>query len=311
MPKAIIDSLEVDAQGLEVANIDESDLERMTTVYDQRYASASKVDSSTNDEGNKIDAQGLEATDIEKHALEMIPIIYSRRTPASTIARVGLDIFFLSNHLTHPGGKLKLHFDRGSKSKFLPFQVAKSFPFSHDKVPEILNLFSVRPNSAQAKLMKETIIGCEESAVGGEDNKYCATSLEDLVDYVVSNIGNQVKVLSTAIDKDVTTEYTIEKAQKVSSDGNFVCHKMRYPYAVFHCHKIRDTDAYVVSLIDANGQKSKAAAVCHRDTSSWNPELFNVLKIKPGSAPICHFVAADDMIWTWNDMPLATQAQSL
>ncbi|KAJ8440927.1 hypothetical protein Cgig2_022783 [Carnegiea gigantea] len=144
--------------------------------------------------------------------------------------------------------------------------------------------------------MKETIIGCEESPVGGED-KYCATSLEDFVDYVISKIGSQVKVLSTTIDKDVITEYTIEKAHKVSSDGNFVCHKARYPHAVFHCHTIRNTDAYVVSLIDANGQKSKAAAVCHRDTSYWNPEhlAFQLLEVEPGSVPICHFVGADDM----------------
>ncbi|KAJ8440923.1 hypothetical protein Cgig2_022779 [Carnegiea gigantea] len=156
--------------------------------------------------------------------------------------------------------------------------------------------------------MKDTIICCEESPVGGEDDKYCATSLEDLVDYLISKIGSQVKVLS------MTIEYTIEKAHKVSSEGNFVCHKARYPYAVFHCHTIRNTDAYVVSLIDANGQKSKAAALCHRDTSSWNPEhlAFQLLKVEPGSVPICHFVGAHDMIWTWNDMPLATdQAQSL
>jgi len=70
--------------------------------------------------------------------------------------------------------------------------------------------------------MKDTIICCEESPVGGEDVKYCATSLEDLVDYVISKIGSQFKVLFTTIDKDVTIEYTIEKAHKVSSDGNCV-----------------------------------------------------------------------------------------
>ena len=284
----------MDAQGIEAIDMDK----RASGLYPFFYSRGTAASISTNGEGSRTDAQGIEAIDMDKRASGLPLFHYSRGTAASETSPVGSDIFLFDHHLTHLGGKLKLQFNRGCKSKFLPFKVAKSIPFSSDKLPEILGLFSVRPNSPQAKVIEDTIAGCEDRAVAVVDNKYCATSLETLVDYAVSNIGSQVKVLSTTIDNDTTVEYTVEKAQKVSSDGNFVCHKLIYPYAVFYCHRVRDTDAYVVSLVDANGQKSKGAAVCHRNTSSWHPDhlTFHALHVKPGTVPVCHFVGALLMI---------------
>nr|CAD1843885.1 unnamed protein product [Ananas comosus var. bracteatus] len=43
-----------------------------------------------------------------------------------------------------------------------------------------------------------------------------------------------------------------------------------------------------------------AAAVCHADTAAWNPKhlAFQVLKVKPGTVPICHFLPQDHVVCT-------------
>ncbi|KAM0005498.1 putative BURP domain-containing protein [Helianthus debilis subsp. tardiflorus] len=52
-------------------------------------------------------------------------------------------------------------------------------------------------------------------------------------------------------------------------------------------------------MISADGKKMNAAAVCHIDTSKWNPKhlAFQVLKVKPGTVPVCHFLPEDHVAW--------------
>ena len=130
----------------------------------------------------------------------------------------------------------------------------------------------------------------------------CAISLESMVDYAKSHLGDQVKVFSTDVDKYGKQEYEIENAEKIKNNKNMVCHKMVYPYAVFYCHTSSKTDVYKVSLIDDTGNEVRAIAVCHKDTSAWYPGhiAFQLLKVKPGSVPICHFMNVDAMIWVSN-----------
>ena len=47
------------------------------------------------------------------------------------------------------------------------------------------------------------------------------------------------------------------------------------------------------------GTKAKAVAVCHTNTMEWNPKYlaFQQLKVKPGTAPICHFLPKDHIVW--------------
>nr|AFK44310.1 unknown [Lotus japonicus] len=76
-------------------------------------------------------------------------------------------------------------------------------------------------------------------------------------------------------------------------------HKQNYPYAVFYCHKSGSTRAYSVPLEGDNGVRVKAVAVCRTDTSQWNPKhlAFQVLKVKPGTVPVCHFLPEDHVVW--------------
>ncbi|XP_028113859.1 uncharacterized protein LOC114311889 [Camellia sinensis] len=89
-------------------------------------------------------------------------------------------IFFLENDLKKYT-KMTLRFTRITTSTiFLPRQVAEKIPFSSKKMPQILDYFSVKPNSMEAKTIKQTIKECEKPGIKGEE-KYCATSLESML----------------------------------------------------------------------------------------------------------------------------------
>lgn len=128
-----------------------------------------------------------------------------------------------------------------------------------------------------------------------------------MVDEVKSSLNsgkNKLMVVATEEDKDVVMEYRLQKAKKIGNDKNhtMVCHRLPNPYAVFLCHNIRSTNIYSVSLVGANMEGTNAIAVCHQDTSSWDPAhlSFRILKIEPGSETICHFVSGDTVVWLRN-----------
>ncbi|GLT50704.1 hypothetical protein SLA2020_241710 [Shorea laevis] len=213
------------------------------------------------------------------------------------------NIYFFESDL-HPGRLMKLlEFTMiENEAPFLPRAVTDSMPFSSNKFFDILKLFSMDPKSARAKVMKQSIENCERESTEGED-KYCATSLESLIDNSVSRLGKNIQVLSTEVEKETKTEeFTIGKGVKNMGEKEILCHRLRYPYAVFLCHSIDKTDLYKVPLIGSDGTKVKAIAVCHKDTSTWNPRhfAFQFLKVKPGSVPICHFLAKKSIVWVPN-----------
>ncbi|KAI6680063.1 hypothetical protein NL676_033944 [Syzygium grande] len=185
---------------------------------------------------------------------------------------------------------MTLHFTKTSDSAaFLPCEEAKTLPFSSGKLPDILDHFSLKPGSVEAEIMKDTIKECEEAGIKGEE-KYCATSLESMIDYTKSKLGNNVKAISTEVNKGTQLEkFTINAGvRRVAADESVVCHKENYPYAVFYWHKTQHTRLYVVPMKSVDGTEAKAIAACHTDTSAWNPKhlAFQVLKVKPGTVPV-------------------------
>ncbi|XP_059644355.1 BURP domain protein RD22-like [Cornus florida] len=211
-------------------------------------------------------------------------------------------LFFFEKDLK-PGTTMNLVFTKSTNAAtFLSRQVAESIPFSSNKMQQILNHFSVKPNSMEAEIMKKTIKECEEPGTKGEE-KYCTTSLESMVDFSTSELGNNVHAISTVVEKETPLQkYNIAGTKKMVGEEAVVCHKQNYPYAVFYCHKTQTTKTYTVSLVGADGTKAKAVAVCHTDTSEWNPKhlAFQVLKVKPGTVPICHFLPEDHIVWVAN-----------
>ncbi|ESW12992.1 hypothetical protein PHAVU_008G158600 [Phaseolus vulgaris] len=211
-----------------------------------------------------------------------------------------LVLFFLEKNLHH-GTKLDLLFSQTSNAEatFLPRPLADSIPFSSNKVNDILHRFSIKAWSDEAQVVKNTISECERPIIKGEE-KRCVTSLESMVDFATSKLGNNVGAISTNVKKESKWQhYKIAAGVKKLGEKSVVCHKEKYPYAVFYCHKSDSSKAYSVPLEGADGSRVKAVAVCHTDTSNWNPKhlAFQVLKVQPGTVPICHFLPQGHVVF--------------
>ena len=163
------------------------------------------------------------------------------------------------------------------------------------------------PDSVEAAEMAQTLRDCEAPAAKGE-KKACATSLESMVDFATAGLGtSHVRAVSTVVARPDSPkqEYTItgvKRAGAGADDGGrlVACHAEPYAYAVFACHQTRRTRAYSVSMLGRDGTAVDAVAVCHADTSGWNPKhvAFQVLNVKPGTVPVCHFLPQDHVVWT-------------
>jgi len=213
--------------------------------------------------------------------------------------------FFLLKKDLHHGTKLNLQFRETSNNngtKFLPREVANSIPFSSIKLENIFNKFSIKEGSKEAEIVKRTISECEANGIKGEE-KVCVTSLESMVDFTISKLGNNVEAVSTEVSKENSglQQYVIAKGVKKLGEKNktIVCHKENYPYAVFYCHKTDSTEVYSVPSECVDGNMVKTIVVCHTDTSQWNPKhlAFYVLKVQPGTVPICHILPQDHVVW--------------
>ena len=210
------------------------------------------------------------------------------------------DLYFFDNEL-HPGIKMNLKdlTKKPSKAAFLPPSIAESIPFSTKFFSEILKYFSLKAKSAEAKLLKQTVEICEKAAMEGED-KYCVRTLESLVDSGVSKLGTNIRLLSNDFEKETQKQdLTISQGVKMMGESNIVCHKLEYAYAVFLCHSIDKTTVYTVPLIGTDGTRARGLAVCHKNTSTWNPKhlAFQILKVKPGTASVCHFLDREALVW--------------
>lgn len=180
-----------------------------------------------------------------------------------------------------------------------------SIPFSSSKLPQLLDFFSFSKDSPQAKAMDYTLKQCELEPPKGEI-RFCATSLESMLDFARSVFGldSKLRVLTTTFIKKPTVSrqnYTILSTPKrIHASRIIACHSLPYPYAVFYCHSQKsETRVFQVSLGAENGDRVQAVAACHMDTSQWDRDhvSFRLLDIKPRSAPVCHFFPADHLVW--------------
>ncbi|XVF35494.1 hypothetical protein REPUB_Repub18cG0150300 [Reevesia pubescens] len=133
-------------------------------------------------------------------------------------------LFFLEKDM-HPRATMTLHFTENAETvTFLPRQIVQTIPFSSDKMPEILNKFSVKHGSVEAEMMKNTIKECEQPQIQGEE-KYCATSLESMIDFSTSKLGKNAQAISTEVEKQTPMQkYTIAAGvQKMTGDQSVVC----------------------------------------------------------------------------------------
>jgi hypothetical protein len=232
----------------------------------------------------------------------------SAEDDADIIADPFLSAIFFHEKDLHTGTKLTLYSELLKRSSpdsrvfFLPRRLAEAIPLSSDKLSVALEKLDISQGSDTALAMKQTLKRCEGPANSGE-RKYCATSLESMIDYATSMLGtSSLNVLETNVPcKLESQKYTITGIPFQSKSGSkaVVCHSETYAYAVYYCHESQHITTARVSLKGEDGSSGEGVAVCHRDTSGWNPQhlAFKVLNVKPGGAPVCHFVPNGHVLW--------------
>lgn len=216
-------------------------------------------------------------------------------------------VFFTPKDLK-VGKVLSVYFrpDPSTPPHLLPRDEAQLIPFSASELPFLLQVFGFSRGSPQAKAMEDTLRQCELKPIQGE-TKYCATSLESMLEFAESMLMTKFRGLNTRhmtkSGANHLKNYTIiDEPREVFAPKMVACHTMPYPYAVFYCHYHEsESKVFQVMLRGENngGELVEAIAVCHMDTSQWshNHVSFQVLGIKPGSSPVCHFFPADNLVW--------------
>ncbi|KAK2354351.1 hypothetical protein QL285_091883 [Trifolium repens] len=136
---------------------------------------------------------------------------------------------------------------------------------------------------------------CGGPAAIGEE-KFCATSSESMKDFAISKLGTKIKSHSGYFAKN-QDQYVVEEVKKIADKG-VMCHRMNFEKVVFYCHQVNASTTYMVPLVASDGTKVNALAACHHDTRGMNPNLLDeVLKVKPGTIPVCHFVGNKAVAW--------------
>lgn len=191
-------------------------------------------------------------------------------------------LFF--EHDLHPRKimHLGLHKHSDTKTTIRPGSKTTSQPFGawlSAKVKESYNLDEV----------------CGRSAAIGED-KFCATSLESMMGFATSKLGKNIKVISSSFAQN-QDQYIVEEVNKIG-DQAVMCHRLNFENVVFYCHKINATTTYMVPLVAPDGTKAKALTICHHDTRGMDPVVvYQVLKVRTGTVPVCHFVGNKAIAW--------------
>lgn len=101
---------------------------------------------------------------------------------------------------------------------------------------EVMHILSVKPNSKNADIVEKTIGDCEEAApVDTGEEKYCATSLESMMNFITSKLGKNVRAMSTEVGKETKPQNLLVKdgVNRLEGDHIISCHSMTYPYVVF------------------------------------------------------------------------------
>ncbi|CAK9182711.1 unnamed protein product [Ilex paraguariensis] len=98
---------------------------------------------------------GKDAVDLET-SLKVTNLYKYAATEDQLHDNPNVALFFLEKNI-HKGTEMNLQFiETRRKSTLLPRLVAELIPFALEKMPEILNKFSVSPNSVEAEAMKKT-----------------------------------------------------------------------------------------------------------------------------------------------------------
>ncbi|XP_043726131.1 polygalacturonase non-catalytic subunit AroGP2-like [Telopea speciosissima] len=221
-------------------------------------------------------------------------------TPLSVASQGGL-LFFRESMVKEGGFMLIPDLrDPMSYKSFLPRSLASKIPFSFAQIKELKKLFGVVDESNMDEYIQETLKTCEKSPIRGEQCT-CATSAEDLIDFVVKRLGHHVHLWSTESIEGSYENVTIGTVKLIY--GNLfeppaLCHSQSFPFQVYYCHVLQKLKVYTID-IHAKKKVNHAIMVCHYDISTWNPNhIAFKLGFGSGLIEVCHWINENEMVWT-------------
>eukprot|EP00253_Pinus_taeda_P008219 PITA_08219 len=177
---------------------------------------------------------------------------------------------------------------------FLPRNLSELLPFSKKALPDILSSFGIPEKSNMALDMNMTL-SASEAKLPKEEIGKCTTSIEGMIEFVLSNFGTShgVDLIShpgpTAdIGKKAVLRNVIERQSDPSHQPPLACHRMVYPYGVFYCHSFSHTMTFTIEMevLENNGNFYNVTAVCHPHGQGQSEESTN-----------CHLVVGDTLLW--------------
>ncbi|CAI8584199.1 unnamed protein product [Vicia faba] len=165
-------------------------------------------------------------------------------------------------------------------------------PFARDTQKENQHSVAYTSDEKEAHIIDNY---CRTPSAIGEE-KHCALSLESMMDFAISKLGKNIKVMSSSLVQN-QDKYEVEEVNKIG-DKVVMCHRLNFKKVVFYCHAVNASTTYMVPLTASGGTKSKALTICHHDTRGMNPNvLHEVLNVKPGTVPVCHFIGNKAIAW--------------
>ncbi|KAH7441033.1 hypothetical protein KP509_03G022300 [Ceratopteris richardii] len=182
--------------------------------------------------------------------------------------------------------------------KLLPQSISQALPkLKQGNLLKLTGLFGVQKGSSMELEMENTLAHC--SYKSEHEIRACVTSGEDMVSFITKAMGSKLTVYSTPLS--VMESATVVDIVKVASRGRKVasCHNMKFPSLLFSCHMSATSELMQVSLKSTDGHTTTRPAICHMDTSYWNPShiAFQVLNLEPGKGSVCHWFPENSFIF--------------
>ncbi|XP_042502527.1 polygalacturonase-1 non-catalytic subunit beta-like [Macadamia integrifolia] len=190
--------------------------------------------------------------------------------------------------------------DPMSYKSFLPRSLMSNIPFSFARIKELKKLFGVVDDSDMDEYIQNTLKICERRPIRDEKCT-CATSIEDLIDFVVEKLWHHVHIWSTESVEGSYENVTIGSVKLIHgnlSEPPVLCHSMPFLFQVYYCHVFQKVKVYAVDIF-ARKKVNHVIMACHYNTSTWNPNniAFKQLGFGPGIIEVCHWINENAMVW--------------
>lgn len=197
--------------------------------------------------------------------------------------------------------------DKMPPRSFLPRSISSKLPFSSSKISQLKEIFHAFDNSSMEGILNSALHECERAPSPGETKK-CVGSVEDMIDFAVSVLGQSVEPRTTQNVNGSKTDILIGKVSGVNGGKvtqSVSCHQSLYPYLLYYCHSVPQVRVYEADILDPKSKEkiNHGVAICHLDTSVWSPThgAFLALGPGPGKIEVCHWIFENDLTWTIAD----------